>query len=80
MRAQFWREHGRANVFEQTPLSDNVADVRNVVQGDGFRRQDRGRHAGQRRILCATDRDTAFDRVTTPNAKLVHAERLKERE
>ena len=36
VRAELGREHGRAEVFEQAALRDQVLYIRDVVQGDGL--------------------------------------------
>lgn len=79
MRAQLGRQHVRANVLEQTPLSNDVADVRDVVKSDRSWSQNRRRHARQRGILSAADRDPTLNGVATANAKFFHARRLKEK-
>ena len=68
----------RADVFQQTPLGDDVAHVGEIVQRDSLRRQDRRRHARQRRVFGAANCDAAFDRVTATDAKFLHIGRLDE--
>ena len=79
MRAQFGRQHVRADVLQQTPLGNDVANVRNVVESDCSRRENSRGHAGQGRVLRAADRNAAFDGVAAANTKFVHGERLKEK-
>ena len=68
----------RADVFQQTPLGDDVAHVGEIVQRDRFPRQDRRRHARQRRVLRAADCDATFDGIAATDAKFLHSGRLKE--
>jgi len=50
--AKLRRQHMRADVFQQTPLRDDVAYVREVVERDRFRRQDRRRMHGSAEFLA----------------------------
>jgi hypothetical protein len=77
--AQFRRQDMRSDVFEQAPLGDDVANVRDVMESDGSGRENCRGHARQGRVLGAADRDSALNGVTTPNAKFFHARRLKEK-
>jgi len=53
--AELRRQNCGADVFKQPALSDDVADVWNIVQGNCFGREQRRGHAGQRRIFGAAD-------------------------
>lgn len=79
MRAEFRREHVRADIFEETPLGDDVANVRDVVKRDCLGGEDRRGHAGQGRVLGAADRDATIDGIAAANAKFFHVRRLKEK-
>ena len=79
MRAEFRREHLAADVFQQPAHRNDVTYVRYVVQRNCLTREDRGRHAWERRIFCPANRHAPFQRLAAANAKLVHAERLKEK-
>lgn len=79
MGAQLRRQYMSADIFQQTPHCDDVADVRNVMKRDRFRSENRGRHAGQGRVLCAADRDAAFNGPAAANVKLVHEGKIKEK-
>jgi len=68
-----------ADVFQETSLGDDVANVRNVVQRDRFGRENCRGHARQGGILGAADRYATFDWVTAANAKLFHEGRLAEK-
>jgi hypothetical protein len=59
-------------VLEQAALCDDVAHVWNVVQRNGFGREQRRRHAWQGRVFGATDGDSAVKRLAAYDTKLVH--------
>src|SRR5258706_4648317 len=67
-----------ANVFQQTPLSDDVAHVRNVVESNRLRSKNSRGHARQSRVFRAADRYATFDGVAASNPEFFHWERLKE--
>ena len=69
----------RAEVLEESPHRDDVTHVRNVVESDGFRSENRRGHAGQSGILSAANCHPAFESISAADAKLVHVERLKEK-
>src|SRR5882762_9619384 len=70
VRSQLWRKDRSSDVLEQTTLRNNVANVRNVVQNNCFRRQQSGGHAWQSRIIRPTDRNSAVKSAAARNAKL----------
>ena len=74
---QLGRQHRGAEIFEQPSLGDDVANVRQVVERNCFRAEQRRSHAGQRGILGAAYRNAAAERSATGNAKLIHAARLE---
>ena len=80
MRAQFRRQYVRADVFEQTPLRNDVTNIRDVVESDCLRSQNCSGHARQSRVLRAADRDATFDGVAAADAKFFHPRRLTEKE
>src|SRR5258705_9365793 len=78
--SEFRSEYGSANIFQQTSLSDYVANIGNVVKDNRFRSEQRCCHARQRRILSSTNRNSAAKRSAATDAKLIHdADRLIEK-
>ena len=77
VRAKFRRQDGGAQVFEQPALRNNVANVRQIVQRNRFRAQQRCGHTRQRRVLGAAYGDAAFECVSAADAKFIHADRLE---
>jgi hypothetical protein len=70
----------RADVFQQSPHGDDVAHIRQVVKGDIFGGEKRGRHARQGRIFRAADGHPALDSIAAANPKFVHRdERLEQK-
>lgn len=67
----------RADVLQQAPLGDDVANIRDVVESDRPGRENRRRHARQSRVLRAADRDATLDGVATANAKFFHGGKIK---
>src|SRR5258706_11995581 len=67
-----------ANVFQQTPLRDDVAYVRNVVESNRLRSKNSRGHARQSRIFRTADRYATFDGIAASNPEFFHWERLKE--
>lgn len=72
MRAQLRREHGRAQVFQQPSLRDDVADIRDIVQHDRLGCEQGGGHAGQRGIFRAADPDAATQRASARDTEFIH--------
>ena len=72
VRAKLGRQHGRAEVLEQTPLRDQVLYVRNIVQRDGLGRQQCRRETRQSRILRPADLDLSFQRIAALDQKFIH--------
>ena len=70
--SEFGGQNSCADIFKQPALRDDVAHVRNVVQGDGVRREQRRCHAWQRRVFGAANRDSAVKWAATRDTKLVH--------
>src|SRR5258707_9411286 len=70
--SEFGSEYGSANIFQQSSLSDYVANIGNVVKDNRFRSEQRSCHARQRRILGSTNRNSAAQRSTATDAKLIH--------
>ena len=77
--AKLRSQHVRADVFQQTPLRNDVANVREIVERDRFRRQNRRRHARERRVFRAADCDATLDWVTATDAEFLHVGSLKEK-
>jgi len=67
MRPKLRRQNRSTKVFEQASLSDQIFNIRNVMQRDRFRRQKRRGEAWQRRILRAADLDLSIERPSASN-------------
>ena len=61
-----------AQFFEQAAHGGDVTDARNVAQHHTLVRKQRRRYRWQRGVLCAADRNAAFEGSPPFNKKLVH--------
>ena len=70
--SQLRSQHCGAEVLEQAPLGNDVANIREIVERNRFGAEQRRSHARQRGILGATYRNAATKRPAASNAKFVH--------
>ena len=64
--------HGNAVLHQEVRHRRDVGEHGHILQGQGFRCQQRRSHQRQRRILGAADRDYPFERNAALDADLVH--------
>ena len=62
MRAKLGREYGGTQVFEQTPLRDEITHVGNFVKRDGFSCQQGRGESVQSGVFCSADLDLSIER------------------
>jgi hypothetical protein len=62
----------RPELLEHAQHRADVADEREVVDRDALFGEERRREDGERRVLAPSDRDTAGERASADDPKLVH--------
>ena len=72
MGPEFGSQNSCTQILEQTPLRNDVFNVRQIMQRDGFRAKHGRGHARQRGIFRATYGNATLERPPADNPKFIH--------